>query len=66
MASQLSQGVTLHPDWRVKLKRLLAEHIRFTCASSLVKWAVYAYAAQALTGFAIGFSIPWIRLFTKG
>jgi hypothetical protein len=65
MALQESQDVTLHPKWRVKVKRLLAESGRFTRASNLVKWVACAYMAQALAGFAIGLSIPWIRLFTK-
>lgn len=30
---------------------------------TLVKIAAYLYIAQAAAGFAIGFTIPWLRLY---
>ena len=32
---------------------------------NLARWAAYAYAAQAAGGFAIGFALPWMHLFTQ-
>jgi hypothetical protein len=65
MTLQESHDVTPCAKWRVKVERQLDQFSRLTRASKFLKWAACAYLAQALAGFAVGLSIPWIALFTK-
>ena len=65
MAAQLSQDATKPPKCGVKVRQYLAECEKRPRTLNLAKWAVYAYVAQAVTGFAIGLALPWSRLFTQ-
>jgi hypothetical protein len=57
MAEQSSQNVT--PRETVSRR---CEHV--FGGLQLAKLATYIYAAQAAAGFAVGLTLPWVRLLT--